>query len=105
MADTEEDTYDALTQSLSGALKESSSTISDSIKDIASSVGQGTHGLMHAIAISDEGRASDEQSELPIYKKVPEAPAPYGYIPQAPTASLPTMSTEPVLTQLKRLKS
>ena len=107
----DEDTYDALAKSLSSALDESSATVSSSIRDIAKSVSQGTHSLMHAIAISDEGQAPDEKSELPLYKKTPNAQVPYGYVPQAPPMAsgympqMPQVSTEPILTQLKRLRA
>lgn len=98
------DTYDDLANSISNAIRESSSLVSSSVKDIANKVTHGTRSISHAVALSEEDMApeSPKPREIRVPEYIPQAPQlPTSYTPQAPQEG----AYEPVLTRLQRLRA
>ena len=61
-------------QDVSDAMEDNSGTVGDSIAALAKSMSQGTHDLMHNIAISDEVAMPDEQEDAVPVEAIQTAP-------------------------------
>jgi len=108
---TEENSYDDLANYLDKAISQNSSIVSNSIKNVAKSVSNGTHEVSNAVALVNE-------NEWPIKMPVVQTPIaipnantilPANTMPvQIPTSYVPQAKQEdfkPILDQLERLRA